>query len=230
MNFYNNYYAGGMLMPGRNFNAGNYRFGFNDKEMDNEISGNGNSCDYGFRIYNPRLGRFLSVDPLGKSYPWYTPYQFAGNKPIWAIDLDGLEEQVSNTGKVIHGPRDIKKINAQNIQNNLTEVAKYVVSTTPLLPKEEPLIEFSATTEAGAAFKGKVKVFGFGGQLEYGVTRPVTTATFTEEDATTSVGGKTSAQFSIGGGPASVGTGFRTRRNVARHDHRQRPKSMARPA
>jgi hypothetical protein len=34
----------------------------------------------------------LSVDPLTKSYPWYTPYQFAGNKPIAAIDLDGLEE------------------------------------------------------------------------------------------------------------------------------------------
>jgi hypothetical protein len=29
---------------------------------------------------------------LSDSYPWYTPYQFAGNKPIWAIDLDGLEE------------------------------------------------------------------------------------------------------------------------------------------
>jgi hypothetical protein len=32
------------------------------------------------------------VDPLFKSYPWYTPYQFAGNKPIISIDLDGLEE------------------------------------------------------------------------------------------------------------------------------------------
>ena len=36
--------------------------------------------------------RFLSVDPLSVDYPWYTPYQFAGNKPIWAIDLDGAEE------------------------------------------------------------------------------------------------------------------------------------------
>jgi len=34
----------------------------------------------------------LSVDPLTASYPWYTPYQFAGNKPIEAIDIDGLEE------------------------------------------------------------------------------------------------------------------------------------------
>ena len=59
--------------------------------MDNEVSGSGIQYDYGFRIYNPRIGKFLSVDPLAKDYPWYTPYQFAGNMPIWAIDLDGLE-------------------------------------------------------------------------------------------------------------------------------------------
>lgn len=41
------------------------------------------------------MGRFLSVDPLTSSYPWYTPYQFAGNKPIAAIDIDGLEEWVA---------------------------------------------------------------------------------------------------------------------------------------
>ena len=69
-----------------------YRFHFNGKETDNEVYGEGNAYDYGFRIYNPRLGKFLSVDPLTKSYPWYTPYQFAGNTSIQAIDLDGLEE------------------------------------------------------------------------------------------------------------------------------------------
>lgn len=83
----------GMLQPGRQYSAtSSYRYGFNGKEMDNEVSGQGNQYDYGFRIYNPRIGRFLSVDPLTQSYPWYTPYQFAGNKPIWCIDLDGLEE------------------------------------------------------------------------------------------------------------------------------------------
>lgn len=33
----------------------------------------------------------MNVDPLTKDYPWYTPYQFAGNSPIKFIDLDGLE-------------------------------------------------------------------------------------------------------------------------------------------
>jgi hypothetical protein len=32
------------------------------------------------------------VDPLVRDFPWYTPYQFAGNKPVYAIDLDGAEE------------------------------------------------------------------------------------------------------------------------------------------
>jgi RHS repeat-associated protein len=72
-----------------------YRYGFNGKELDRDeegMGGGGSTYDYGFRIYNPALARFLSVDPLTKSYPWYTPYQFAGNKPISHIDLDGLEE------------------------------------------------------------------------------------------------------------------------------------------
>ena len=91
------YYAFGMDMPNRTFNAGDYRFGFNGKEADrNGEWGSLNHYDYGFRIYNPGIGRFLSVDPLRREYPWYTPYQFAGNTPIWAIDLDGLEPFVKS--------------------------------------------------------------------------------------------------------------------------------------
>ncbi|MEJ0101540.1 MAG: RHS repeat-associated core domain-containing protein [Bacteroidota bacterium] len=87
------YYPFGSLMPGRKFSSGNYRYGFNGKENDNEVKGiEGSQQDYGMRIYDPRVGRFLSVDPLTNKYPWYTPYQFAGNKPIRFIDLDGMEE------------------------------------------------------------------------------------------------------------------------------------------
>src|SRR5690606_6309112 len=82
----------GMNMPGRTFSAGNYRYGFNGKEKDTDgLGGGGSTYDYGFRIYNPGIAKFLSVDPLSPDYPWYTPYQFAGNMPIWAADVDGLE-------------------------------------------------------------------------------------------------------------------------------------------
>ncbi len=43
------------------------------------------------RIYNPSLGRFLSVDPLTEIYPYWSPYAFAGNSPISCVDLDGEE-------------------------------------------------------------------------------------------------------------------------------------------
>jgi len=82
-----------------------YRYGFNGKEQDKETT-NTTTYDYGFRIYNPALGRFLSVDPLSNQYPFYTPYQFAGNTPIMAIDLDGLEIWAVNpsTGETAAGP------------------------------------------------------------------------------------------------------------------------------
>jgi RHS repeat-associated protein len=84
----------GMQMVGRSFDAAGstaYRYGFNGKENDNEVKGEGNQQDYGMRIYDPRLGKFLSVDPLTKSYPFYTPYQYAGNTPMQATDKDGGE-------------------------------------------------------------------------------------------------------------------------------------------
>jgi RHS repeat-associated protein len=70
---------------------GRYRFGFNGQEKDDEIKGSGNSYEFTFRIYDPRLGRFLSIDPLSASYPWNSPYAFAENRPIDGIDLEGLE-------------------------------------------------------------------------------------------------------------------------------------------
>jgi RHS repeat-associated protein len=90
------YSAYGAELPGYSYTASAYRYGFNGKERDPEgesMGGGGSTYDYGFRIYNPAIAKFLSVDPLTASYPWYTPYQFAGNKPIESIDLDGAEER-----------------------------------------------------------------------------------------------------------------------------------------
>jgi RHS repeat-associated protein len=89
----NDYYPFGMQMPGRKYSQSNssYRYGFNGKENDNEVKGEGNQIDYGWRVYDPRIGKFLSVDPLQSTYPELTPYQFAGNTPIQAVDLDGRE-------------------------------------------------------------------------------------------------------------------------------------------
>ena len=88
------YYPFGMIEPGRSYSLtgdSSYRFGFNGKLIDNDIYGKDNSYDYGARMYDPRLGRFLSIDPLAKKYPMLTPYQFASNTPILSTDIDGKE-------------------------------------------------------------------------------------------------------------------------------------------
>lgn len=83
------YYPFGMLEPGRSYNSGGYRFGFNGKESDNEVKGEGNQLDYIDRIYDPRVGRFLSVDPLAEKSPEVSPYHFVGNSPLSRVDPDG---------------------------------------------------------------------------------------------------------------------------------------------
>jgi RHS repeat-associated protein len=62
---------------------------YNDKELFED--GDLNWYDYGFRNYDPQIGRFPQLDPLTDEYPFYTPYQFAGCEPIENVDLDGLE-------------------------------------------------------------------------------------------------------------------------------------------
>ncbi|HTL07483.1 MAG TPA: hypothetical protein VL307_04465, partial [Chitinophagaceae bacterium] len=48
-------------------------------------------------------GRFFSIDPLTTKFPYYSPYQFAGNTPIWASDLDGLEPNFTYKNNGITG-------------------------------------------------------------------------------------------------------------------------------
>lgn len=49
------------------------------------------------RIYDARLGRFLSVDPLTKEYPWNSTYSFAENDVIRSIDVEGAEKEIRVT-------------------------------------------------------------------------------------------------------------------------------------
>ncbi|MBK9402640.1 MAG: hypothetical protein IPN36_17905 [Bacteroidetes bacterium] len=67
-----------------------YRFGFNGMEKDDEVKGVGNSLDFGARIYDSRIGRFLSIDPLASEFRGYSNYSFSINNPIQYIDKDGL--------------------------------------------------------------------------------------------------------------------------------------------
>ena len=81
-----------MLVPNRHGSGDLYRYGYQGQEKDDEIKGEGNSLNYTFRMHDPRVGRFFTKDPLTHKYAYYSPYQFAGNKVIQFVELEGLEE------------------------------------------------------------------------------------------------------------------------------------------
>lgn len=116
-----------MLVQERVYTATEYRFGYNGKEKNNEVSDVGNQYDYGLRIYNPRLGKFLSADPLYRDFPWNSTYSFAENRVIESIDLDGAEQHhyllTRNDGK---SKLTLTKVEDDWIDMNLQPKANYI--------------------------------------------------------------------------------------------------------
>ncbi|HLW30441.1 MAG TPA: RHS repeat-associated core domain-containing protein, partial [Brumimicrobium sp.] len=114
---YSDYFPYGMQMPGKkqlrdldgNGNpvyvpangSDGYRYGFNGMERDDMVKGAGNSYTTEFRQYDPRVGRWLSIDPLFKNFPWQSPYVAYDNNPIVNNDPKGAaaENQSGGPGK-----------------------------------------------------------------------------------------------------------------------------------
>ena len=129
-----------------------YTYGFNGYERDDEVKGSGNSYDFGARIYDPRIGRFLSIDPKYKSYPYWSPYLFGANNPIRFIDIygegpydkvkEGYDRLTSAEKGVIFRPQATAELTVVR--------ASYILST---LYKNRELAEASTAEKFGDNFR-----------------------------------------------------------------------------
>ncbi len=70
-----------------------YSFSFNGQERDDEVAGVGNAYDFGARIYDARLGKWFSIDPLAVKQPDWSPYKAFLDNPIVWIDQFGETEK-----------------------------------------------------------------------------------------------------------------------------------------
>src|SRR5690554_7691971 len=91
--------------------VGSYRYGFNGMEKDDNIKGEGNSYTTEFRQYDPRVGRWLSIDP--KANAKESPYVSMSNNPIWfndplgdTIRISFKDRKTGETGKYTYGSGD----------------------------------------------------------------------------------------------------------------------------
>jgi RHS repeat-associated protein len=84
------YYPFGILLPNRHESTSEYRYGYQGSEKDNEIKGPGNSHTTYFRQLDPRVGRWLSIDP--KATAFESPYISMGNNPM--LYNDALEDTI----------------------------------------------------------------------------------------------------------------------------------------
>ncbi len=83
------YYAFGLRLGGQSYvNGQANRYLFQGAETEGDL-GLLNTYDYGWRQYDPALGRWHNPDPMQQ---YTSPYCFVGNNPSNHFDVGGLEE------------------------------------------------------------------------------------------------------------------------------------------
>jgi RHS repeat-associated protein len=95
---HNSYYAFGGLMPGpaMGFVSGKKnKYLYNNKELQEETG----FYDYGFRMYDPSIGRWHSIDPLAENHYDLSAYQYVMNNPLRYVDPMGLDTVDITGGK-----------------------------------------------------------------------------------------------------------------------------------
>src|SRR5690606_34275909 len=104
------YYPFGMPMPNKHTTDNNYRYAFQGQEKDGETGMEA----FELRLWDGRLGRWLTVDPY---HEFHSPYVGMGNNPISLVDPDGgSTEGVDNKDKGVWN-KETKQYDYQYVDN-----------------------------------------------------------------------------------------------------------------
>lgn len=109
------YYPFGLAMEGREITREDYRYGYQGQYSEKDKTTGWN--EFELRMYDPRIGRWLSVDPYGQ---FASPYLAMGNNPMINVDPNGgfVPDPVTMLDDVVIA--------------TATRLPSYVISTTAL--------------------------------------------------------------------------------------------------
>jgi RHS repeat-associated protein len=118
-------YSGfGVQLDGRTANSSEYRYGYQGSEKDDEIKGEGNSYTTHYRQLDPRVGRWMSIDPKSGSLPWQSSYCSMDNNPILFNDV--LGDSIRNYTKNASSKSAITSL--LSTKKGYAEIAKYAAA------------------------------------------------------------------------------------------------------
>jgi len=161
---------------------GEYRYGMNTQEKDNEIYGEGNSYSAEYWQYDARLGRRWNVDPVVKVHE--SPYATFANNPIGFVDPSGADTQFTRDEYGLQAQKDfdeaIKELDSrisslEKERENLKEGKKYQEKLNSINSRLSDLKEvrgvFDEILSSKVKFRYSVSTIGFK-KDQVGTTRP----------------------------------------------------------
>jgi RHS repeat-associated protein len=138
------------------------KYTYNGKEFQEELGVNLHY--YGFRVYDPAIGRFTSVDPIAEEFAFVSGFNYAENEPIANIDLHGLQKYYAADGSFITSKGDDQTIRiipttrgldfsgfSSDVLNQISLIAQESTKKN----MEESLIVFAADNQNMNAYGGK---------------------------------------------------------------------------